>query len=113
MGILFSNEESQGSFNTESVQDHSIETAPYKKGFSTLEVLRPEDRAKAAIIGAFVADSISASSNNCDENGLDEGELVSSRHTSKISYTHSGHSGHQSQYGDDAFPFLQLISTRW
>lgn len=110
MGVFFSNDESQGSFNTNSLQDHSTETTPNKKGVSTLELQRPEDRAKAAIIGAFVADSLSASSNNIDENGLDEGEFGS--HTGKMSYTRSRHLGRQSHYGNDAFPFLKLISTR-
>ena len=106
MGAFFSNDESQGSFNTNSLQDHSTETNPNRKGVSTLELQRPEDRAKAAIIGAFVADSLSASSNNNDENGLDEGD------TGKMPCTRSRHLGRQSHYGNDAFPFLKLISTR-
>jgi hypothetical protein len=112
MGVFFSNDESQGSLNTGSLLDHSIDLTPSKKGFSALELLRPEDRAKAAIIGAFVADSLSASSSESDDNGPDEGNLISGINTIETSHLHSRHSGHQSHYGEDAFPFLQLISTR-
>lgn len=110
MGVFFSNDESQGSSNTGSLLDHSVDLAPSKKGFSALELLRPEDRAKAAIIGAFVADSLSASSSKSDDNGSNEGDLISG--TSTIETSLSRHSGHQSHYGEDAFPFLQFISTR-
>ena len=109
MGVFFSNDESLGSFNTNSSQVHSSGTTPNKRGVDTFELLRPEDRAKAAIIGAFVADFLAASSN---KNGRNEREPVSSTHTSKISNPPSRHSGHQSHYGNDAFPFLELISTR-
>lgn len=110
MGVFFSNDESQGSSNAGSLLDHSVDLTPSKKGFSALELLRPEDRAKAAIIGAFVADSLSASSSKSDHNGSNEGDLISG--INRIETSHSRHPGHQSHYGEDAFPFLQLISTR-
>ena len=56
MGLLFSSEEIQGPVNPSSSQS-SFEDA--KKDTDYIKALGLKDRAKAAIIGAFVADSLS------------------------------------------------------
>ena len=117
MGLLFSSEEIQGPVNPSSSQS-SFEDA--KKDTDYIKALGLKDRAKAAIIGAFVADSLSAYSSNCDENdeakflsNFEEQEQIFGAHNSLEPSPHSRHLGHQSFYGEEAFPFLRLISTRY
>ena len=83
--------------------------------------LRPQDRARAAIIGAFVADAVSVSSLFTETNDNDDDKVISNFEKqegiviSPISSTaqvSDRPDGCQSLYGDEAFPFLRLISTR-
>ena len=85
----------------------------------------PYDRAKAAIIGAFVADAVSVSSTYTrreDDNENDDDRVIRNfEHQEGISIPQIRGTitpdtlsvGSQSPYGDEAFPFLQLISTRF
>ena len=87
--------------------------------------LGPSDRAKAAIIGAFVADAMSVSSTYTrreDDNENDDDRVIRKFEDQEgIGITQVGGEtirdvlsvGLQSPYGDEAFPFLQLISTRF
>ena len=87
--------------------------------------LGPSDRAMAAIIGAFVADAMSVSSTYTRRGDDDENDddIVIRKFEDQegISITQIGGEtirdvlsvGLQSPYGDEAFPFLQLISTRF
>ena len=117
MGLQFSSDEIQGPVKTSSSHS-SFENAKRETGNTGALSLR--DRAKAAIIGAFVADSLSSYSSNCDENdetkflsNFEEQEQLFGTQNKLEPSPHSGHLGHQSFYGDEAFPFLRLISTRY
>lgn len=113
MGLQFSSDEIQGPVKTSSSQS-SFENARRETGALSLK-----DRAKAAIVGAFVADSLSSYSSYCEENdetkflsNFEEQEQIFGTHNKVEPSPHSGHLGHQSFYGEEAFPFLRIISTR-
>lgn len=112
-------------FTRESDRSYSESSTSLSPNSNYDQPLGPYDRAKAAIIGAFVADAISVSSTYTrrdDDNDNDddkvirnfeeqEGIIISS--ISKINISKDASVGIQSTYGDEAFPFLQYISTRY
>jgi hypothetical protein len=118
MGLLFSSDGNQGNSGNTSSNLYFEDSNAVSKNVESFEPLSPKDRARAAIIGAFVADSLSAYSNNGESdddkfiNNCDDREQMSGTPMIKSASPHSRHLGHQSFYGEEAFPFLQLISTR-
>jgi hypothetical protein len=118
MGLLFSNDGNQGNSANHSSSSYFEDLNAVSKNVESFEPLSPKDRARAAIVGAFVADSLSAYSSNGESdddkfiNSFDDREQTSGTPMIKSASPHSRHLGHQSFYGEEAFPFLQLISTR-
>lgn len=118
MGLLFSSDGNQGKLGSNSSSTNFEDSSTVSKHVESFEPLSPKDRARAAIIGAFVADSLSAYSNNGESdddkflNSFEDLEQLSGMPIIKAATPHSRHLGHQSFYGEEAFPFLQLISTR-
>lgn len=118
MGLFFSSDGNQRNSGGNGSNSYFEDSNAASKNVESLEPLNPKDRARAAIIGAFVADSLSAYSSN-DQNdddkfisNFEDREQISDTPIIKSASPHSRHLGHQSFYGEEAFPFLQLISTR-
>lgn len=119
MGLSLSSDGNQNNASGKSSSSYFEDSKSASKNADNFEPLSPKDRARAAIIGAFVADSLSAYSNNSESDddkfltNFEEQEQISGAPNVKAASPHSRHLGHQSFYGEEAFPFLQLISTRY